>query len=89
MEPAQIDAEGGMRIARENFSFYAGREYWGGGDRHRLRISIGIGHRSDAPLNEIPWRHWWSWSPELLRLIRDYDRRIIGFCAFGRCRIFR
>jgi len=54
----------------------------------RYEIFIGWGWNKDQYPNEISWRHWWLWQPRMPRLIRSRGS-IIGFCAFGRCRVFR
>ncbi len=64
---------------------YIGRDYY----RHaRLEIFIGIGFREDAKIGEIVWLHYWGWSSASLPYIIWRGWRPIGFCAFGRCRVW-
>jgi hypothetical protein len=67
------------------FNFYLGRNFYA--DRPLL-IWFGFGWREDAGEGEIPWRHFWSWSPSPWKILWR-DGRIAGFCAFGRCRVWR
>ncbi len=55
----------------------------------RLGIFIGFGYREDSEPGEIMWRHWWSWSSASLPYVIWRGWRPIGFCAFGRCRIWQ
>lgn len=73
------------RAERPWFHFLSGRVPWR--DR-RFTIEVGFGFRPDAEPGEIRWRYWRSWSIPRCRLIRR-GRQIIGFEAWGRCRVFR
>ncbi len=78
-------------MTNKKFHLYIGRD--NSCPVRRVRIAIAWGYRPDAKINEIPWRHWWSWSMDMPKLIyrarRGKSPQVIGFCAFGRCRIFR
>jgi hypothetical protein len=87
MEQArQVDAAGdGMMIGKDLLIRLRTQKY----GRRMFEIAVGFGWRDDAPINEIPWRFWWSLDLDPPKLIYGPGRKIIGFCAFGWCRIFR
>lgn len=64
---------------------YVGRDVIGNA---RLAIFIGFGFREDAEPGETVFRHFWKWSSASLPYVIWRRWRPIGFCAFGRCRMF-
>lgn len=65
--------------------------YVGNDPMHHARVGvfIGFGYREDAEPGEIMWRHYWHWSSASLPHLLWRGWRPIGFCAFGRCRVWR
>jgi hypothetical protein len=64
---------------------YVGRVPW---RKARLGIVVGFGYREDAQPGEIVWRHYWQWSSDRLPHFLWANGKIIGYSAFGRCRVW-
>jgi hypothetical protein len=57
--------------------------------RARFGIEFGSGYRDDAEPGEIIWRHYWRWTSDRIPHLLWRGWRPIGYCAFGRCRVWR
>lgn len=57
-------------------------------NRARFAIHIGFGRNDDVTEGEVPYRWYWKWSSTQLPYLIWCGWWPIGFCAFGRCRVF-